>query len=59
MVELTCRTYIVWSSGIMDCMLFTFGNGVHALRGASVVWHLSLSLLNSLNKTEDAISHAG
>ena len=37
-------------------MLFTFENGVsaHAL-GASVVWHHSLLLMNSFNKTEAAV----
>jgi len=40
----------------MDCMLFTFKkkSSAHAV-GASVVWHLSLSLMNSFNKTKAAI----
>ena len=47
-----------WSSGIMECtcMLFTFENGVPLMRkGASVVWHHSLLLMNSFNKTEDVV----
>ena len=47
-----------WSSGIMECtcMLFTFENGVPLMRkGASVVWHHSLLLMNSFNKTEAAV----
>jgi len=49
-----------WSSGIMDCMLFTFGKRVPLMRyGASVVLHLSLSLMNSFNKTDGAFSRAG
>ena len=47
-----------WSSGIMECtcMLFTFENGVLLMRqGASVVWHHSLPLINSFNKTEAAV----
>jgi len=44
-----------WSSGTIDC-LFTFENGVPLMRqGASVVWHLSLPLMNSFNKTEAAV----
>jgi len=36
--------------------LFTFENRVPLMRyGASVVWHLSLSLMNSLNKNEAVI----
>jgi len=36
-------------------MLFTFENGVLLMRkGASVVWHHSLLLMNSFNKTEAA-----
>jgi len=36
-------------------MLFTFENGVPLMRlGASVVWHHSLLLMNSFNKTEAA-----
>ena len=45
-------------SGIMECtcMLFTFENGVPLMRqGASVVWHHSLLLINSFNKTEAAV----
>ena len=37
-------------------MLFTFKNGVPLMRqGASVVWHHSLLLMNSFNKTEAAV----
>jgi len=37
-------------------MLFTFENGVPLMRkGASVVWHHSLLLMNSFNKTEAAV----
>ena len=37
-------------------MLFTFENGVLLMReGASVVWHHSLPLMNSFNKTEAAV----
>ena len=37
-------------------MLFTFENGVPPMRyGASVVWHHSLLLVNSYNKTEVAV----
>jgi len=44
-----------WSSGIMECALFTFENTVPLVRlGASVVWHLSLPLMNSFNKSEAA-----
>ena len=49
---------IVWSSRIKECtcMLFTFENGVPLLcYGASVVWHYSLLLMNSFNKTEAAV----
>ena len=47
------------SSGIMDCtcVLLTFKNSVPRMRYvASVVWHLSLTLMNSFNKTEASIS---
>ena len=38
------------------CMLFTFENGVLLMRQeASVVWHHSLPLMNSFNKTEAAV----
>ena len=38
------------------CMLFIFENGVPLMRqGASVVWHHSLLLMNSFNKSEAAI----
>jgi len=49
---------IFWSSGIMECTctLFTFENGVLLMRyGASVVWHHSLPLMNSFDKTETAV----
>ena len=37
-------------------MLFTFENGVMLMReGASVVWHHSLLLMNSFNKSEAAV----
>jgi len=37
-------------------MLFTFENVVPLMRyGASVVWHYSLLLMNSFNKTEAAV----
>ena len=50
-----CVVIFFWSSGIMECtcMLFTFENGVPLMRkGASVVWHRSLLLMNGFNKTE-------
>ena len=53
-----CVVIFFWSSGIMECtcMLFTFENGVPLMRqGASVVWHHSLPLMNSFNKTEAAV----
>ena len=53
-----CVVIFFWSSGIMECtcMLFTFENGVLLMRkGASVVWHYSLPLMNSFNKTEAAV----
>jgi len=53
-----CVVIFFWSSGIMDCtcMLLTFENGVLLMRyGASVVWHHSLLLMNSFNKTEAAV----
>ena len=41
-------------------MLFTFDYGVPLMRyGASVVWHHSLLLMNSFNKTEAEVSRAG
>ena len=37
-------------------MLFIFENGVPLMRkGASVVWHHSLLLMNGFNKTEAAV----
>jgi len=46
------------SSGIMDCVLFTFKkSSAHSL-WVSVVWHLSLPIMNSFNKTEAAISQS-
>ena len=51
-------SHIFWTSWIMECtcMLFTFENGVPLMcQGASVVWHHSLLLMNSFNKTEAAI----
>ena len=54
-----CVVIFFWSSGIMECtcMLFTFENGGVLLmrQGASVVWHHSLPLMNSFNKTEAAV----
>jgi len=53
-----CVVIIFWSSGIMECtcMLFTFENGVLLMRkGASVVWHHSLPLMNSFTKTKAAV----
>jgi len=53
-----CVVRFFWSSGIMECtcMLFTFENRVPLMRkGASVVWHHSLLLMNSFNKTEAAV----
>jgi len=52
-----CVVIFFWSSGIMEwtCMLFTFENGVPLMRkGASVVWHQSLPLMYSFDKTEAA-----
>jgi len=49
-------SYMFVSSGSMDCMLSTFENRISLMRwGAPMVWHLSLSLMNSFNKTEAAI----
>ena len=43
-------------SRIMDCMLLTFENRVPLMRwSVSVVWHLSLPLINSFNKTKAAV----
>jgi len=53
-----CEVIFFWSLGIMKCtcMVFTFENGVPLMRkGASVVWHHSLLLMNSFNKTEAAV----
>jgi len=53
-----CVVIFFWSSGSMECtcMLFTFENGVLLMRyGASLVWHHSLLLMNSFNKTEAAV----
>ena len=53
-----CVVIFFWPSGIMECtcMLFTFENGVSLMRqNASVVWHHSLLLINSFNKTEAAV----
>ena len=42
--------------GLYMHVLFTFENGVLLMRqGASVVWHHSLLLMNSCNKTEAAV----
>ena len=50
-----CAVMFFWSSGIMECVLFTFQNGVPLMRlGASVVWNLLLPL-NNINKTEAAL----
>ena len=63
-LETLCVKFIVFdcvgifflSSVTIDFMLFTFGNRVPIMRyGASVVWHLSLPLIKSFNKTEAAI----
>jgi len=53
-----CEVIFFWSLGITKCtcMVFTFENGVPLMRkGASVVWHHSLLLMNSFNKTEAAV----
>jgi len=54
-----CVVIFFWSSGTMECtcMLFTFKKKkVPLMRyGSSVVWHHSLLLMNSFNKTEDAV----
>ena len=51
-----CVVILFWSSGIMECMIYTFQNRVPLMRqGASVVWHISLPLMNSFNKTEAAV----
>ena len=45
---------------IMACMLFTFDNGIPLMSlRASVVWHLSSPLMNSLKKPRLLFSHAG
>jgi len=36
-------------------MLFTKKRSAHALGGASMMWHHSLLLMNSFNKTEAAV----
>ena len=42
--------------GVYMYVLFTFENGVLLMRkGASVVWHHSLLLMNSFNKTKAAV----
>ena len=52
-----CVVIFVWSTGIMDCMLFWFKNRVlHMNLMASVVWHVSLLLMNNFNKTVASIS---
>ena len=41
---------------ILDCFLFSFENRDLLMRqGASELWHISLPLMNSFNKTEAAI----
>jgi len=53
-----CVVIFFWSSGIMECtcMLFTLEHGVPLMCcGASVVWHHSLLLMNSFNKTAAAV----
>ena len=51
-----CVVIFFWSSGIIECMLYTFEKRVLLMRkGASVVWLLSLPRMNSFNKTEAAI----
>ena len=55
-----CVVISFWSSEIMECMLFAFVLKIEfrlCARGASVVWHLLLPLMNSFNKTEIAIFH--
>ena len=51
-----CVVIFFWSSGIIDCMFVYIWkwSSAHAL-GASVVWHHSLPLMNSFNKTEAAV----
>ena len=50
-----CEVIFFWSSRVMDRMLLTFENKVPLMRyGASVVWHLSLPLMNSFIKTKVA-----
>jgi len=60
LVKLThhCVVIFFWYSWIMECtcVLFTFENGVPLMRkGASVVWHQSLLLMNGFNKTDAAV----
>jgi len=48
-------TLLFWSSGIMDCMMFTFEYRVQLMHlGASVLGHHALPLMNSFNKTKAA-----
>jgi len=51
-----CVVIFFWSSGINDCMFVYIWkrSSAHAL-GASVVWHFSLPLMKSFNKTEAAV----
>jgi len=50
-----CVVIYFWSSGIVDCMLSTLQNIVPLMRyGTSVVWRLSLLLINSFNKNDAA-----
>jgi len=48
-----CVVIFVWSSGIMDCMLFTFP----LIRGRQWCGIFRYSLINSFNKTEAVIFH--
>ena len=49
-------SYIFRVSCVIDCMLFWYEYTVSLMCcGASMVWHLSLPLINSCNKTEATI----
>jgi len=52
---MNCVVIILWSSRIMNFMLFTLENRVLLLQMGSMVWNRSLPLINSFSKTEIVI----
>ena len=55
-----CLVIFIWSSGTIDCMLFTLKNRVLLTRqGTSWVWYLSFSLITVLIKPRLLFSYAG